>query len=273
MENLLRSGGSLFEKSNGRTIRSAPRRRRGMGGSTMGMSDSPAPTHRERFSPLSFRGLVLAALATLIAVAAGGGITQQGSAAADLQDGDFLVGVSVDQGFGGTEGRILRVRDGVATEFCGPVTGNRDQPGFWNTPNDVLIDSQGRVVFLALLDGVFGVPVRGFGLWRCDSMGATPTILGAFGSDPLTQLPQASRRPAGPLGHGPSPEAQPGSGPEQPHDDRVRSSTSSLSLMSTANTCLRTLWPTTLRRGNGSSRFKIPSKRIRALLGTQARST
>jgi hypothetical protein len=127
---------------------------------------------------------VLTALATLIAVAVGNGIAQQGSAAADLQNGDFLVGVSVDQGFGGTQGRIVRVRAGQATTFCETVTGNREVPGFWNTPSDVLIDAQGRVVFLAYLGGAADpVPNWGFGLWRCDSMGATPTLLGAFGSD------------------------------------------------------------------------------------------
>lgn len=152
----------------------------------MDTSDTPAPSTSARFRPLSFRGLVLAAVVTLVAMAAGApgaGMTRQAGAAADLQDGDFLVGVTVDQPFGGAEGRIVRVRDGQATVFCAPVTGNAGLPGYWNTPSDVLIDSQGRVVFLAYLHGNDPVPYRGFGLWRCDAMGATPTLLGAFGSD------------------------------------------------------------------------------------------
>jgi hypothetical protein len=102
----------------------------------------------------------------------------------ELQDGDFLVGVTVDQPPPtGVAGRIARVRNGQATTFCDPLTGDANLPGYWNTPGDVLIDSQGRVVFLAYLHGNDNVPYRGFGLWRCDAMGATPTLLGAFGSD------------------------------------------------------------------------------------------
>lgn len=101
-----------------------------------------------------------------------------------LQNGDFLVGVTVGQPTPtGVAGRIVRVRGGLAATFCDPVTGDANQPGYWNTPSDVLIDSQGRVVFLAYLHGNDNVPYRGFGLWRCDAMGATPTLLGAFGSD------------------------------------------------------------------------------------------
>lgn len=145
---------------------------------------------REACAPIARRRrwvAVFAAVAIVLSSVPEMAHTTPTSAAADLQDGDFLVGVTVDLGFGGTEGRVVRVRNGQASVFCAPVSHDPQVPGYWQGPSDVLIDAQGRVVFLSYLGTAFDTDYQwGFGLWRCDSMGATPTLLGAFGSDQST---------------------------------------------------------------------------------------
>ncbi len=97
----------------------------------------------------------------------------------------------MDYSFGSLRGKIVRVRDGVASDFCEPKAWDGSffndgayEAGYFNVPNEVLIDAQGRVVFLAYLGGTFDAVLQGgWGLWRCDSAGAEPTLLGAFGAE------------------------------------------------------------------------------------------
>ena len=90
------------------------------------------------------------------------------------QDGDLFVGsASVVDGFGNTAGGIWRVRAGVATLFCASPIAS-DDPGFWNVPNTVIVDSSGRIVFLAPIGG------QNIGLLRCDQPGAPAEKIAAF---------------------------------------------------------------------------------------------
>lgn len=100
-----------------------------------------------------------------------------------LQDGDFLVGTrnTLEQG------TIIRVRNGLATLFC-QTQARPTEPGYFDAPTEVVIDPQGRVVFIALLEHIQN---RGsLGLWRCDEVGAPPTLLGAFGSSEALGYPR-----------------------------------------------------------------------------------
>lgn len=135
-----------------------------------------------------FALLLLAAVALWLAGDSPGAVV---AVEPELQNGDFLVGTAVTGGFGHSEGRIVRVRDGVATEFCASTP-----DAFWNRPEEVLIDSQGRVVFVAYL-GSFFQNGRGYGLWRCDALGAAPTLLGAFGSPLNNPVLATYARPLG----------------------------------------------------------------------------
>ncbi len=101
-------------------------------------------------------------------------------AAQDLENGDLLVGAgaAVDPNFGGIlGGAIKRVRGGSVSTYCvSPFSGD-DR---WNTPHDVLVDSQGRVVFLAEigpLSNNHGV----YGLLRCSEAGGVAEKLAVFG--------------------------------------------------------------------------------------------
>jgi HYR domain-containing protein len=94
---------------------------------------------------------------------------------ATLQAGDLLVGAA--KGFDNlgeiTGPAIFRVRDGVATVFCEPG------PTYFFIPEQVMVDSQGRVVFIAYLGSPY-FSRQGYGLFRCDTMGATPELLAVF---------------------------------------------------------------------------------------------
>ena len=95
-----------------------------------------------------------------------------------LQEGDLLVGATQAANGGGI---IARVRDGNAVTYC--------QPGsiFFYGPNEVVVDSQGRVVFVAILGPTANY---GYGLFRCNSMGSPPELLGVFsGTIANTYLP------------------------------------------------------------------------------------
>src|SRR5690349_10138813 len=67
----------------------------------------------------------------------------------DLEDGDLFAGGGIgDNGFGGfASWGIYRVRGGQATVYCQAGQGD----DYWTLPTHVLVDSQGRVVFLANL--------------------------------------------------------------------------------------------------------------------------
>jgi hypothetical protein len=110
-------------------------------------------------------------------------LAPRGAHGADLENGDFVVGVlaSPPSPFEPPRGKIVRIRNGVSTDFCSS-TPTPNTSGFFQTPSEVVLDDQGRVVFLAAL-GVQTIPVfgEGMGLWRCDTLGAAPTMLGAFG--------------------------------------------------------------------------------------------
>lgn len=99
----------------------------------------------------------------------------------DLQSGDLFVGTNaITNSFHQTvepEG-IRRVRSGAIEQWCVGAFSGAD-PLYFQTPQSVLMDSQGRVVFLAAF-GVPGFAYAGAGLFRCESQGVTPELLGAF---------------------------------------------------------------------------------------------
>ena len=105
---------------------------------------------------------LLASLALL-----GSQIPSAGAQEPDLQEGDLLVGASIQSGPSG--GRVWRVRDGQKAVFCETTTNGFDS-GYSGAPQELMLDSQGRVVFLAPLSS-------NWGLFRCSSMGAIPERL------------------------------------------------------------------------------------------------
>ena len=124
--------------------------------------------HAHRFKALSLL------LLTLFLARSGGLEAQQPS----LQDGDLFVGAGQ---YGADAGNIARIRNGIAVTYCEPGT------DYFFTPHEVMVDSQGRVVFVARLGPVASY---GFGLFRCDSMGAAPVMLAGFsGTVVNTNLP------------------------------------------------------------------------------------
>ncbi|MEX2169554.1 MAG: PEP-CTERM sorting domain-containing protein [Pirellulales bacterium] len=96
-----------------------------------------------------------------------------GQLASGVQEGDLFVGAASPAGVRG----IFRVRDGVVTPFS---LGSADQhdPGFFETPHGVIVDSQGRVVWLAQLG--FDRLADHVGLFRATGEGATPERLAIF---------------------------------------------------------------------------------------------
>lgn len=103
-----------------------------------------------------------------------------GPIADGVQEGDLFVGAasyynSFDQP-SGPRG-IFRVRDGVSTPFSmGPASSSN--PDFFYAPEDVIVDAQGRVVWLAELGS--GSPNNHIGLFRATGIGATPEKLAIF---------------------------------------------------------------------------------------------
>jgi len=102
-------------------------------------------------------------------------------AANDLKQGDLLVGVTYfgSPSAGNTKGAIALVRDGAASIFCQAPAFTTD-PNFWDIPTSVIADSQGRVVFLAVVGRFSGAPA--WALLRCDGIGATAEKLAIFPS-------------------------------------------------------------------------------------------
>jgi hypothetical protein len=100
-----------------------------------------------------------------------------------VQEGDLFVGASSSNRFGQPDAPhgIFRVRDGVVTPFSlGSADAN--DAGFFDVPHDVLVDSQGRVVWLAPLNPLTGIGSFGthVGLFRASGEGATPERLAIF---------------------------------------------------------------------------------------------
>ncbi len=106
----------------------------------------------------------------------------------DLQSGDLFVGVQSPVAGGPTKGLVQRIRAGVVTDFCESPDPPRAslQPGdpvFWNRPDQIVVDSKGRVTFLAALNfgGSFSPSAQnGWGLLRCGLPGQPPEQLGIF---------------------------------------------------------------------------------------------
>ncbi|MEO8682370.1 MAG: HYR domain-containing protein, partial [Vicinamibacterales bacterium] len=106
----------------------------------------------------------------------------------DMQSGDLVVGVQRAVTGGPTKGVVQRIRNGSVTDFCespDPVFAPL-QPGdpvFWNRPDQIVVDSKGRVTFVAALS--FGGPFspsaqNGWGLLRCSHRGQPAEQLGIF---------------------------------------------------------------------------------------------
>ena len=73
----------------------------------------------------------------------------------------------------GTTGGVWRVRDHAATLFCASPESSFD-PDFWNVPISLIVDAEGRIVFLA------GIGGQNIGLLSCDQPGAPAKKLAAF---------------------------------------------------------------------------------------------
>ena len=96
-----------------------------------------------------------------------------GQLASGVQEGDLFVGAVSPAGPRG----VFRVRDGVVTPFSLGSADHND-PGFFDTPHGVIVDSQGRVVWLAQLG--FDSLADHVGLFRASGEGATPEKLAIF---------------------------------------------------------------------------------------------
>ena len=96
-----------------------------------------------------------------------------GQLASGVQEGDLFVGAVSPAGPRG----VFRVRDGVVTPFSLGAADPSD-PGFFDTPHGVIVDSQGRVVWLAQLGA--GSYADHVGLFRASGEGATPEKLAIF---------------------------------------------------------------------------------------------
>jgi hypothetical protein len=100
----------------------------------------------------------------------------------DLQSGDVLVGAAVAGSFTyGFVAGIQLVRSGKVSIFCQSPTSSAD-PNFWGIPTSLIVDSQGRAVFLAEVgaSGSLSVVAPGVALLRCDGIGATAEKLAYF---------------------------------------------------------------------------------------------
>ena len=102
----------------------------------------------------------------------------------DLQHGDIFVGAveGSDPFWGLTGPRIVwRVRDGVAERYSeGPSDGA--DAAFFGIPEQMIVDSQGRIVFIAKLGAE--IFTNNLGLFRIDGMGSTPERLAVFSRGP-----------------------------------------------------------------------------------------
>lgn len=121
---------------------------------------------------------LIALLSIVVALCSTGGGAQGDTDA--LKEGDLFVGAgaAVDPNFGGIlGGAIKRVRGGSVSTYCQSPFSGDDR---WNTPGDVLVDSAGRVVFvaeIAQLSYTHGV----YGLLRCNGPGSVVEKLAVFG--------------------------------------------------------------------------------------------
>ncbi len=94
--------------------------------------------------------------------------------AQDLQNDDLLVGAGgVEAGFGYRLGIVWRLRGASLDKFC------ESSARTFFIPDRVMVDSQGRVVFVA---GMFSANLNypHMGLFRCNALGAVPELLAVF---------------------------------------------------------------------------------------------
>jgi len=148
---------------------------------TLVLSRMLVPVHSSR------TGLVNLGMVLLLAASQGinGGGVAVAHADAALQSGDLLVGAGIQSlGFGNYSGGVVRIRGGAKTTFC-ESTVDGYALDFFVAPTDVLVDSVGRVVFLAPLSG-FANNYSGhtMGLFRCSMLGQPPEKLAIFLLDP-----------------------------------------------------------------------------------------
>jgi hypothetical protein len=133
----------------------------------LGAAAAPVSSHRARFR---------AALVTwCLALSVGcPGFTR----ADDLQDGDLLVGATeVLDIYGNGRGIISLVRGGSVLRFCESPPAAND-PFYWGTPDQVIVNSKGDVIFLAPM-----LPCSdrcSNGLFRCGGIGQPPEMLARF---------------------------------------------------------------------------------------------
>jgi hypothetical protein len=130
------------------------------------------------FSVSRGRAHLVALLSIVFALASVSGIAQGG--ADRPQNGDLFVGAgaAVDPNFGGIlGGAIKRISGGSVSTYCQSPFSGDDR---WNTPTDVLVDSEGRVVFLAEI-GALSYTHGVYGLLRCTGPGTVIEKLAVFG--------------------------------------------------------------------------------------------
>jgi hypothetical protein len=84
----------------------------------------------------------------------------------DLRDEDLFVGVpTYVGGFGGSFGTVKQIRSGTVMDWCSATIPDH-LPDYFETPGEVIVDSQGRVVVIAGLHRP-----SGWGLFRCNAPG------------------------------------------------------------------------------------------------------
>ena len=98
----------------------------------------------------------------------------------DLQAGDLFVGAISERDGWREAGVIKRVRGGSVSTYCESTFDAG--PDLWRTPHDVLVDSQGRIVFLSELGG-YDYTRRIYVLLRCSGAGSSAEKLAIFGAD------------------------------------------------------------------------------------------
>ena len=97
------------------------------------------------------------------------------------QSGDVFVGALRSSGSNG--GAVFRIRGGTAEVYCSS-TSNSFDADYWDVPSSLVVDGQGRIVFLAKL-GAYWPGQSDYGLLRCSGPGSPVEKLAIFPSTPL----------------------------------------------------------------------------------------
>lgn len=106
----------------------------------------------------------------------------------ELKDGDLFVGANNVIPFAGSAGIIHHIRGTTVTTWCQSASGYYPADA-WATPKELLVDSQGRVVFLAAVatDPGYGTP--SWGLFRCSGPGLPIEHLAVYPGVPGVTFP------------------------------------------------------------------------------------